>query len=272
MRQRLEATMRKKKTIAKQVHALQQQQWHSAIVKYVQRLVRRGLEQLAIVELVQRLVRRGLETQKSLDQMWCERTLSSRNSVTHIPNWIIVCLTCPVALVSRLGLGQGFKPWVSLLAGHWLGEVGWSKKQELLHVFGPWKMSQKWNLKGRKGVCHYSGPCCYLGHDGSYVGIFVSGFPDLQTPRFCVQCCRLASLESRSNQDAEALRSAQGGQEEGEESGDKSQDEAAEVHVDSETSGDETVLFGPHPVINMNESDSDWAGKKCRAQMFESVD
>ena len=80
---------------------------------------------------------------------------------------------------------------------------------------------------------------------------------DLQTPRFCVQCCRLASLESRSNQDAEALRSAQGGQEEGEESGDKSQDEAAEVHVDSETSGDETVLFGPHPVINMNESDSD---------------
>ena len=69
MRQRLEATMRKKKTIAKQVHALQQQQWHSAIVKYVQRLVRRGLEPLAIVELVQRLVRRGLETQKSLDQM-----------------------------------------------------------------------------------------------------------------------------------------------------------------------------------------------------------
>ena len=109
-----------------------------------------------------------------------------------------------------------------------------------------------------------------MGHDGSYVGIFVSGFPDLQTPRFCVQCCRLASLESRSNQDAAAEpeeepaetkegeeRSAQGGQEEGEESGDKSQDEAAEVHVDSETSEDETVLFGPHPVINMNESDSD---------------
>ena len=50
---------------------------------------------------------------------------------------------------------------------------------------------------------------------------------------------------------------AQGGQEEGEESGEKSRDEAAEVHVDSETSGDETVLFGPHPVISMNESDSD---------------
>ena len=67
-----------------------------------------------------------------------------------------------------------------------------------------------------------------MGHDGSYVGIFVSGFPDLQTPRFCVQCCRLASLESRSDQDAEAEpeeepgeieEGAQGGQEEGEESG-----------------------------------------------------
>ena len=97
-----------------------------------------------------------------------------------------------------------------------------------------------------------------MGHDGSYVGIFVSGFPDLQTPRFCVQCCRLASLESRSNQDAEAEpeeepgeieEGAQGGQEEGEESGEKSQDEAAEVHVDSETSGDETVLFGPHRIL-----------------------
>ena len=61
--------MRMKKTIAKQVQAAQQQQWNSALVTYVQRLVRRGLERLAIVELVQRLVRRELETQMSLDQM-----------------------------------------------------------------------------------------------------------------------------------------------------------------------------------------------------------
>ena len=63
--------MQKKKTIAKQVQIArqQQQQWHSAIVTFVQRLVQRGLERLASVELVQRLVRRELETQMSLDQM-----------------------------------------------------------------------------------------------------------------------------------------------------------------------------------------------------------
>ena len=107
------------------------------------------------------------------------------------------------------------------------------------------------------------------GIDGSYVGIFVSGFPDLQTPIFCVQCCHLASLESRNEVRVTKRRrptpprkteeGAQGGQEvqEGEESGEKSQDAAAEVHVDScgvETesdpkaadSGDETISFGPH--------------------------
>ena len=108
-----------------------------------------------------------------------------------------------------------------------------------------------------------------MGHDGSYVGIFVSGFPDLQTPIFCVQCCRLVSLESRSlPRETEEGNEAQGGQEEGEESGEKSQDEAAEVHVDSDgvepesdpkaaDSGDEIVFFGPHNKLFMSDCESD---------------
>ena len=111
----------------------------------------------------------------------------------------------------------------------------------------------------------------------------------MQTPiLFCVQCCHLASLESRSNQDPEAHVSpsclrvtkrrgkepgvtkrrrkeepreteegAQGGQEEGEESGEKSEDEAAEVHDDSDSSASETVSFGTHCIVITNEPQSE---------------
>ena len=72
-----------------------------------------------------------------------------------------------------------------------------------------------------------------------------------------LSCLRPTKRRRKGPRETEEGALPQGGQEEGEESGEKSEDEAAEVHVDSETSGDETVLFGPHPVINMNESDSD---------------
>ena len=61
----------------------------------------------------------------------------------------------------------------------------------------------------------------------------------------------------RRKEPHETEEGAQGGQEEGEESGEKSRDEAAEVHVDSDSSASETVSFGTHCIVITNEPQSE---------------
>ena len=72
-----------------------------------------------------------------------------------------------------------------------------------------------------------------------------------------LSCLRPTKRRRKGPRETEEGALPQGGQEEGEESGDKSQDEAAEVHVDSDSSASETVSFGTHCIVITNEPQSE---------------